>query len=240
MASSRSESMSRIGRLVKERGHALEGMFNSLFNRRQRNLNLTGASSDCFITDEDALRLLNPLGVDSNEVSLKASETWQFHLGILPELSDIRLYQSSLRKVIPAGKRREETYGTHNFTFDEQKLVLRSEEFWWKYLGKGDYLCYTDRMGLWRFFSMKDVISFIISETQWRLLPTGRIKGDFKVPYIKKNGDSDFKLLMGVITFEYRDDPHNSFVLGAHGAKNGFRLMKILTQNIRYVDINKR
>ena len=155
MASSRSESMSRIGRLVKERGHALEGMFNSLFNRRQRNLNLTGASSDCFITDEDALRLLNPLGVDGNEVSLKASETWQFHLGVLPELSDIRLYQSSLRKVIPVGKRREETYGTHNFTFDEQKLVLRSEEFWWKYLGKGDYLCYTDRMGLWRFFSMK-------------------------------------------------------------------------------------
>jgi hypothetical protein len=240
MATSRSESMSKIGRLVKERGHALEGMFNSLFNRRQKSLNLTGASSDCFITDNDALKSLKPLNVVGNEVSLKASDTWQFHLGVLPELSDIRYYQNSLRKVIPSGRTKEETHGTHNLSFDEQLHVLRSQEFWWKYLGKGDYLCYTDRMSLWRFFSMKDVINFIIKETHWRLLPTGRIKGDFKVQYVKKNGDTDFKLLKGIITFEYRDDGHNSFVLGAHGAKNGYRLMKILTENIKYVDIHKR
>ena len=65
--------MSKIGRMVKERGHALEGMFNSLFNRRQKTLNLTGASSDCFITDLDTLKKLEKLFLQSIILNISLS-----------------------------------------------------------------------------------------------------------------------------------------------------------------------
>ncbi len=84
---------------------------------------------------------------------------------------------------------------------------------------------------------MKDVIEFIIKDTHWRLLPTGRIKGDFKFSFTNTKGETDFKIQKGIITFEYRDDGHKSFVIGASGANNGLKLMKILSQNINFVDI---
>lgn len=239
MANSRSESMRAIGRIVKERGHAYEVVFNSLFHKRQGQLNLSGASSDCFVSGDDILKKLKPLGVEGFNVSLKASDTWQFHLGNIPELSDTRYYKNSLRKVIPEGRSRPETYGTHNKTFEEQKIVLRSRPFWWKYLGKGDYLCYTNRKGLWRFFSMKSVIDFIVCNTEWRLLDTGRIKGDFKFKINENISEPQYKVMKGIITFEFRDEEHKqNFVLGAHGAKNGLKFMNILSQNIPYVDFN--
>jgi hypothetical protein len=239
MASSRSESMKLIGRVVKERGHAYEVVFNSLFNKRQKHLNFSGASSDCFVSGDEILNKLKPLGVKGETVSLKASDTWQFHLGNLTELSDTKYYKNSIRQIIPEGKKKPQTWGQHNKTFDEQLKVLNDKDFWWKYLGKGDYLCYTNRKGLWRFFSMTSVIEFITTHTEWRLLDTGRIKGDYRVNIKNDKGDSSIKLYKGVITFEFRDEEHKqTFVLGAHGAKNGYKFMTILSSYIPYVDVN--
>lgn len=239
MASSRSESMKLIGRVVKERGHAYEVVFNSLFNKRQKQLNFSGASSDCFVSGDDILLKLKPLGVSGESVSLKASDTWQFHLGNLSELSDNKYYKESIKKIIPEGKKKPETCGTHNKTFEEQLKVLKSKDFWWKYLGKGDYLCYTNRKGLWRFFSMEAIIDFITTHTEWRLLHTGRIKGDYRVDVTDNKGVVVSKLYKGVITFEFRDEEHKqTFVLGAHGAKNGLKFMTILSRYIPYVDFN--
>lgn len=237
----RVESMSRKGREVKESGHAWEVVFNAYFHKRQGILNLSGASNDCFITDIKSLEVLKPLNVDGFRVSLKSGNTWQFHLGAIPELSDKNFYLSSLKKIIPPGKKKEETHGTHHISFERQLEVLKDPKFWWTYLGKGDYLCFTNRVGLWRFFSMKDVINFIITNTSWRLINTGRIKGDLLKEIINKDGSRTFRKY-SVITFEY-NEKKNSFFLGAGGGQgegaNGFRLMQILSNNIQYRDINK-
>ena len=233
--------MSKKGREVKESGHAWEVVFNAYFHKRQGILNLSGASNDCFITDIKSLELLKPLNVEGFRVSLKSGNTWQFHLGVIPELSDKNFYLKSLKKVIPPGKKKEETYGTHHLPFEKQIEILTDSDFWWSYLGKGDYLCYTNRVGLWRFFSMKDVIDFIIKNTNWRLLSTGRIKGDLLKEIIKKDGSKSVRKY-SVITFEY-NEKKNSFFLGAGGGQgegaNGYKLMQILSHNIPYVDINK-
>jgi hypothetical protein len=238
MANSRSESMKKIGRVVKERGHAYEVVFNSLFNKRQK-LNFSGASSDCFISGDDIEQKLKPLNVNGRLVSLKASNTWQFHLGKIPELSDTDFYKKSLKQIIPAGKSKPETCGRHNISFEKQEVVLRTKSFWKKYFGKGDYLCYTDRKGLWRFFSMNDVIDFIIENTNWRLLHTGRIKGDYELQVKKANGEVTTKTFKGIITFEFRNEDHKqTFVLGAHGGTNGLKFMEIISSYIPYVDVN--
>jgi len=238
----RVQSMSKKGREVKESGHAWEVVFNAYFHKRQGVLNLSGASNDCFITDIKSLEKLKPLNVEGFRVSLKSGNTWQFHLGAIPELSDKNYYLNSLRKVIQPGKKKEETCGTHHIPFEKQKEVLTDPNFWWSYFGKGDYLCYTNRVGQWRFFAMRDVINFIINNTSWRLIHTGRIKGDLLKEIKKKDGSTIIRKY-SVITFEY-NEKKNSFFLGACGGQgegaNGFRLMQILSDNIPFEDIVKQ
>ena len=73
---------------------------------------------------------------------------------------------------------------------------------------------------------MKDVISFIVKNTNWNLLRTGRLKGD-----LMHAGK-----VYSVLTFEYRKDKHQ-FVLGAFGGKNGIRLFNILKENLKHSEI---
>lgn len=235
--SKRSESAKKIGRKVKERGHAYENVFNTIFYRKA-DLNFSGSSNDCWV-DEDTQQKLSKLKVRGNKVSLKAADTWQFHLGNMPELSDTNHYKKSLVRKIPNGRTKLQTCGTHSKSFEEQLRILKSYSFWEKYLGgdKGDYLCYTNRKGLWRFFSMRDVINFITNNAEWRLLPTGRIKGDFLI-FFSENQKTITHKAKGILTFEFRDEDHKqTFVLGAHCGKNGKKFMEILSVNIPFVDL---
>ena len=221
---------------VKRSGHSEEIKFNSLFtnitlNKIGNDINLSGASSDCEIDIGCYIdRLALEFGdLERYSVSLKSGKTWQFHLGKLPELSDIDFYKNSIKRV-EVKTDKFETWGKHHRSFNKQKEVLSSKIFWNKYLKKGNLLCYNNKMGDYHFFLMDDVINFIINNFNWRLLDTGRIKGD-----------SSYKgrELKGIITFEFRDESHKScFVLGAHGAKNGYRLYKILCENLKNICIS--
>lgn len=131
----------------------------------------------------------------------------------------------NLRKV--KVKNRICTSSDHGIEFKEQIKALKNYSFWKKYLGKGDILCYRSSENEWIFFNMDDVIIFLTDNFDWRLLETGRIKGDF-------NGKQ-------YITYEYRPEPHKrTFVLGAHGGKKGREFIQLLLKKIPFEKIEKR
>ena len=107
------------------------------------------------------------------------------------------------------------------------------KSFWKKYLKKGNLLCYNDKAGNYTFFEMDKVIEAIINGVNWRILESGRIKGDFEIKG---------KLCRGVITLEYRNEEHKkSLVLGSSGGNgnnaNGYRLFLYLKETIKNTTI---
>jgi hypothetical protein len=217
---------------VKNAGHAAEVTFNSLFGQKStKTMNFSGAGADCLVSKPNYTEVLGKeLNVNQFTVSLKAGKTWQFHLGVLPELSDKDLYISTLNVKIKGSK--NITCGVHSITWENQLKVLKSKSFWDQYFKKGELLCYFTEDEYF-FFKMDDVINFIISNFSWRLLETGRIKGDIL--------DKNNKLQKGRITFEFRDDDTKKcFVLGAHGGQNGHKLFLILKDKLKYVKINPK
>lgn len=207
----------------KELGHAEERTFNAFFgNKSNRETNFSGANADNIITNSDYQKELSNVfeGLKSYMVSLKSGKTWQFHLGRIDELS-------SLEKVQLSKTKKEKTKVIHSISFKSQEQVLKDPKFWKKYLGKGYLLCYNDKEKKYTFFKMIDVINFIVNNAKWRILETGRIKGDFF--YQEKN--------RAVITFEYRNKK-KQFVIGAHGGKSGLLFFNILKENIKYHAIN--
>ena len=223
--SKRSETGKKLGRKWKLKGHAHENLFNANFDKR-KNINYSEPSSDCEI-DDNVLREVASLYAGGRTVSLKSGSTAQFHLGNIPELSDKDFFKASLHKKIVRNK--PATCGVHSRSWAEQLEVLKSPSFWVKYLGKGDFYVQLERdQKNYAYFSMKDVIRFICERTEWRLLETGRIKGDLPE---KTSGRKAIKA--AVLTFEYRPE-HGSFVLGAHGGENGYRFCDILKQNLNH------
>lgn len=223
--SKRSETGKQRGKRWKLKGHAHEGLFNASFDKR-RDLNYSEASADCEI-DDSTLEKIAPLGAGGRRVSLKSASTAQFHLGNIPELSDKDSFKASLRKKKIGNKLA--TCGVHSKPWSAQLAVLKDRTFWAKYLGKGDlYVQLEKDKEHYVFFAMNDVIEFVCQKAQWRLLDTGRIKGDLP----EKTATGDFKKA-AVLTFEYRPE-HGSFVLGAHGGKNGYRFSEILKQHLKH------
>jgi len=221
--SKRSETGKKLGRKWKLKGHAHENLFNASFDKR-RDINFSEASSDCEI-DDNILREVESLYAGGRKVSLKSGSTAQFHLGNIPELSDKDAFRASLQKKIIRNK--PATCGTHNKSWDEQLKVLKNPSFWGKYIGKGDFYVQLEKDHKnYTYFAMKDVIRFVCEKTEWRLLETGRIKGD--LPEKTPSGKTK---KAAVLTFEYRPE-HDSFVLGAHGGENGYRFCEILKQNL--------
>lgn len=216
---------SEQAREKKLMGHQRESDFNQLFGDKDSIINYSGSSNDCGITDKNLLDALKKkLNVRGNKVSLKRGNTIQIHLGWIPELTNREFWMEHLDKV--KVKNRVCTTSQHGISFNEQVKILKTFDFWDKYLGKGDILCYSDIEGIWFFFNMDDVINFIISNIEWRLLETGRIKGDFDGRQI--------------LTYEYRPESHKRcFVLGAHGGKKGKEFIEILLKNIPYEEIIK-
>jgi hypothetical protein len=206
----------------KELGHAEERTFNAFFgDKDKRFTNFSGASPDNEISNSNfQKKITDTLGLlNSFKVSLKSGDTWQFHLGRIDELSP--LSKIKIEKTI-----KNETRVVHAISFKRQQKILSSTNFWENYLGKGDLLCYNDKKKKYTFFRMDYVINFICKNVNWRLLNTGRIKGDIMF----KNKER------AVLTFEYRSSK-NQFALGAMSGKNGLLLFEILKQNLIFCEV---
>lgn len=203
--------------LVKRRGHKREETFNKIFDSCGVEINYSGASADCSITKQKYIDVLRDSGVLRRDVepfvSLKGGNTIQIHLGNIPELTGTYSTESHSGKTIV----------THDKSFEEQLKSLQDRVFWRRYLKKGNLLCYYDDNSSWKFFDMDAVIDFIVERVEWRLLDTGRIKGDL--------GSK-----RGLFTYELRNKK-NTFVLGAHGGKNGKELIGHLEDNIPFMEI---
>lgn len=197
---------------VKRKGHQREVVFNQKYGSPSFSINWSGASSDCEIRDESLINILKrTIGFPGNGVSLKGGSTIQIHLGNLPELTD-------KQGLIVEKNNKGHTKVEHGIHFSEQVSVLKTKSFWNKYLRKGDILAYSYDNNKHIFFNMDDVIDFIITECEWRLLDTGRLKGDF--------------FGHQYLTYEYRKKK-GLFVLGAHGGKKGEEFIELLRNNIR-------
>ena len=85
--------------MVKKIGHSEEVKFNFFFgNNTLDDLNFSGASEDCIVEKEDFKSVIKKeLNYNENDftVSLKSGKTWQFHLGVINEIStlDFKIYQ---------------------------------------------------------------------------------------------------------------------------------------------------
>lgn len=221
---------------VKRIGHGEEIKFNLLFGSPSLDsLNLSGASEDCFVKKDNYKRILKEsldLDFENYSVSLKSGKTWQFHLGTIDEISSIDYIKNNIENVLVNDK--YETHWKYSNSFENQLQTLRSYDFWEKYLKKGNLLCYNDKKGNYTFFKMDMVIDCIRENFKWRLLETGRIKGDCII---------DGQIRKGVITIEFRNEDHKQcLVLGAMGgggdSANGYRLFLHLKENISHKLIN--
>jgi len=217
---------------IKKMGHKAELEFNILFGDKSlSDMNFSGSSEDCFVLKPNYKELIkSKLNIvdDNLSVSLKAGKTWQFHLGRIDEISQLGFIKENIsRGKDPRGK--DLTIVKYSKSFEEQLTELKSTSFWNKYLNKGNLLCYYDKYGTYTFFEMSKVIDSIILNFDWRILQSGRIKGDCMI---------NNKLCKGVITIEYREEPHNSLVLGSSGGTNGYRLFQLLKSTITFLELS--
>ncbi len=204
----RKETSKKVGGVNKKKGHDLEILFNEFFDKP--NPLSYKAEADCTITNLDLIEKLNrKFGKAENyHISLKSGRTQQHTLGRIDEVSTLP---------------------------DDKKLaVFSTRAFWGKYLGKTEsakpptfYVYRHTNPNTWIFFQMNDVVEFIIDKCRWRLLETGRIKGDFD--------DVSNKGYRQYLTYEYR--PKKGFFLGACGGNSGINFVELLKSNLLYVEV---
>ena len=159
------------------------------------------------------------------KLMLRTGKNWQFHLGDLPEIGSISHFAKSIRKIKVQSKILE--CGTYDKIWESQVEQLKSASFWAKYFSKGhSVFCFSNDNHEYFFFNIHDIVNFIISNTNWRLLNTGRIKGDLTLA----NGNS-----ITIFTIEFRNEIHKKcFAFGAHGGGKGIQLFLILLRNIKH------
>ena len=204
----RKASCKLVGGAKKRGGHGLEKVFDEAVGVCSTTTS-TKAEADCTIDRQNPRgkvlvdKLEAKLGaLTSLHCSLKSGNNLQFTLGNIPEITDA-----------------------------SDKLAAMSQRtLWEKYLGKSksnkpaELLVYRNADS-WTFFKMSDVLDFIVKNSTWRLLETGRLKGDFKDD--TKKGFSQY------LTYEYRTT-HKSYFLGANGGK-GKPFIELLKKNLQYV-----
>lgn len=205
----RIDSCKKIGGEKKKTGHNREILFEKQYNPNKKTEKIEyGAKADTEMDKSKHIyqELVNKLKVKGNNVSNKSGNNIQFTLGNIPELLDISIIQ-----------------------LNNKQLIL---EIMGKYLKKNgsdkpaDILVYLDmNKKEWLFFNMDYVIEFIADNCDWRILESGRIKGDFK--------DKSKKGKRQYLTYEYRQT-HNSYFLGANGGK-GSEFIVLLMNNIPYM-----
>jgi hypothetical protein len=211
----RKQSCKMVGGEKKLTGHARERMFTESFGDVTDCVTYK-AEADCRMSltntrTRDLIDTLSKtLNLDMSDptylyASIKSGNNLQFTLGNIPEITDAH-----------------------------DKLNAMSEpSLWKKYLQKSEsnnpaglLVYYTPTS--WCFFKMDSVIDFIVSKGKWRLLDTGRLKGDFDDS--SKKGSSQY------LTYEYRST-HKSYFLGANGGK-GLAFINLLKANIPYYTFN--
>jgi hypothetical protein len=150
--------------------------------------------------------LLETFGIDvakAPNVSNKSGRNLQFVLGRIPELESPK-------------------------TVEERLAAVSKPALWQKYLKKSaspkpaNWLVYLDKIAKqWIFFNMDDVVDRIVTHSVWRILESGRMKGDFEgIQYL---------------TYESRST-HNSYFLGANGNK-GDKWIALLMKNLRHLKV---
>ena len=194
----RKASCKAVGSEKKKTGHKREDVFGERFC--DPTAITYKAEADKTITNTNLLSTLNvAIGpLKTGAVSLKSGNNLQFTLGNIPEITGV----------------------------EDKLAAMSTRALWEKYLAKShsanpaSVLCYKHATG-WTFFNMDEVLDFIVSRATWRLLPSGRVKGDF-------NGTQ-------YLTYEYRTT-HKSYFLGANGNK-GKPFIALLKANLRSVDM---
>ncbi len=159
------------------------------------------------------------------KLMLRVGKNWQFHLGDLPEIGSINFYAKSIVKKNINNKYFE--CGIYDVDWDTQVKQLKSIAFWEKYFCKNhSVFCFSNDNFEYFFFNINDIVKYVIENTEWRLLETGRIKGDL----LLENGKS-----ITIFTIEFRNESHKKcFAFGAHGGGKGIQLFLILLRNIKH------
>lgn len=145
---------------------------------------------------------------------LKSGNNWQFHLGSFAPYTEnwgVQFFN-----------------GGKNVKYNslESRILndLRSEQFLRLFMLKGNFFVIYDAPN-WLIFDGDDIINLFqdTEKLQFRILDSGRIKGDFRVNEKKQT----------LLTLEYRAEEHKKqFVFGAHGGNAGERLKKILKDSL--------
>jgi len=224
---------SRKASEVKRGGHLREQIFSNQFtdssmNQINSSVNYTGSSADCIVSNPGYSYIINQLGATNGTTSVKGGSNFQFHLGRIPELIDIPSLE--ITKIL-SSKGKPETRFSSRITEAVQLEAMSSVDFWKKYLGKGELLS-INVDNHWYFFLMRDVLDLLTNsqKVKWRVLATGRIKGDL----IFTNGKS-----LAGITFEFRFEK-NQCVLGAHGGGAGRKaFFPWLMDNLKNIKVDK-
>ena len=187
----RIQSCKNVGGEKKRVGHKREDDFKKQYNPDSMNEPTEyKATSDTWIPANAPIAsiLRDTFGFENKELNFsnKSGNNIQFTLGQIPEL----LCEENLEWI---------------------KNGDNSRSLFNKYLKKdssmrpADLLVYKDnKTKKWVFFKMDDIIEFIVSQTTWRKLNSGRIKGDI-------NNDSK-KGFGQYLTYEYRTN-HKSYFL---------------------------
>lgn len=205
----RKATSKKVGGVNKKKGHDNEAMFNIKFDK-PRDVSYK-AEADCIITARKYIDLLDKtFGKSaSKESSLKSGKTQQFTLGRIDELSTI--------------------------SDDEKLKVIYERSLWEKYLGKSNsarppffYVYRDDTAKSWIFFRMSDVLDFIVTKSAWRVLPSGRMKGDFK--------DKSKKGARQYLTFEHR--PNKGYFLGLCGGNSGINFIGLIKDALLSLEIS--
>lgn len=207
----RIESCKKVGGEKKQAGHQLEKDFLKKYNSDELdNPTEYGPTSDTTISTSHPICdiLAETIYYSSLYVSNKSGKSIQFTLGQIPELNNVSID-----------------------TLNDKEFLSRLFN---KYLKKNEsakpagILAYKDDIRhKWIFFNMDDVVNYIVEKCVWRILDTGRIKGDFK--------DNSKKGIRQYLTYEYRPHPHKSYFLGVNGGR-GIDFIHLLMNEIKYYE----
>lgn len=202
----RRASCKAVGSEKKKTGHHREDLFGLRFC--DPTAITYKAEADKIITNESLLKQLGTCfgSLPSGAVSIKSGKNLQFTLGRIPEIENA----------------------------DDKLSAIKEAALWEKYLAKthsavpASILCYKTPTE-WIFFRMSDVVQFIVERATWRVLSSGRIKGDFADN--SRSGSSQY------LTYEYRPT-HGSYFLGANGNK-GKPFIDLLRANLRFIEVEE-
>ncbi len=186
-------SCKKVGKEKKETGHKREKDFIKQYNPIDINADTEyGATSDTTIDKTNAIyaKLCEELKINGNNVSNKSGKNIQFTLGSIPELEKATLI-----------KLQNKQYMANVFNIYLKKINSKRP---------ANVLVYKYAKKYWVFFNMDDIIEYICNKCEWRILESGRIKGDFI--------DESKKGKRQYLTYEYRPT-HKSYFLGLNGGK---------------------